>query len=79
MKSIGKPNRRFVLWTAGFLVIGVLIFVAVTQLSVFGKGFHAVFAIILGVGFTIAMSVGLMALAFHSDRSGHDDEIGDKD
>lgn len=73
-----KPlATRFVLWTTGLLLAGVFAFLFIAQLSVFGKSAHAVFAIILGVGFTIALAVGLMALVFYSNRSGHDDEVGD--
>lgn len=70
-----KPIRRYVVWTTGLLVLGVLIYLVAAQLQVFREGFHAVFAIFLGVSLTIALAVGLMALTFHSNRSGHDDEI----
>ena len=74
-----KPlaTRRFVLWTTGLLLAGVALFLLVAQLSVFGKSAHAVFAIILGVAFTIGLAVALMALVFYSNRSGHDDEVGE--
>ena len=75
--AANTSNRRFVLWAGGLLVAAVLVFAAVTQLPIFGRGFHAVFAVILGVGFTIALAVGLMALTFYSARSGHDDQIGE--
>lgn len=73
-----RPVRRFVIWTTSLFVLGVLIYAFSAKLSVFGQGFHAVFAIILGVGATIAMAVGLMALTFHSSRSGHDEDVGDQ-
>ncbi|MEM9234071.1 MAG: hypothetical protein AAGA69_07505 [Pseudomonadota bacterium] len=72
-----KPNRRFIFWSTGLLLAGVLIFIAITRMQVFAESAHAVFAIILGVGFTIALSVGLMALTFYSDRSGHDEDVGE--
>lgn len=72
-------NRRFILWAGGGLAVISLLFALLTRFQVFAEGFHAVFAIFLGVTFTIAMAVGLMALTFHSNRSGHDDEIDPKD
>lgn len=33
----------------------------------------ATFAAVLGIGFTVLLGVGLMALVFYSDRSGQDD------
>ncbi|WP_029008111.1 hypothetical protein [Azospirillum halopraeferens] len=39
----------------------------------FGLGLHGVLALVLGIVLTAALAVGLMALMFHSARSGHDD------
>ena len=36
---------------------------------------HGWAALLIGVAGTAALSVGLMMLAFHSSRSGHDDRI----
>jgi hypothetical protein len=34
---------------------------------------------VLGVGLSLALGIGLMALVFYSNRSGHDDEVGRHD
>jgi hypothetical protein len=39
-------------------------------------GFHGWIAMILGMTITSALGVILMALVFHSDRSGQDDSAG---
>ena len=36
---------------------------------------HAVIATVLGVFFSVLLGCGLFALAFFSDKSGHDDEV----
>ena len=41
-----------------------------------GLSLHGGLALTLGIVLTAAMTVGLMALMFHSDRSGHDAEVG---
>ncbi|MGQ9367145.1 hypothetical protein [Azospirillum sp. A39] len=38
-----------------------------------GLGLHGVLALVLGIVLTAALTVGLMALMFHSARSGHDE------
>lgn len=38
---------------------------------------HGWIALGLGVTLTLGLGVGLMALTFHSSRSGHDDEAAD--
>lgn len=37
---------------------------------------HAVIATILGVSFSVVLGCGLFALAFFSDKSGHDSDVG---
>ena len=39
---------------------------------------HFVIAFALGATFTVLLAVGLFALAFHSARSGHDEQIGNE-
>ncbi len=34
---------------------------------------HGVFALVLGVGFSLVLGIGLMALVFFSNRRGYDD------
>ena len=43
----------------------------------FSMSWHGWLALTLGVVLTAALGVGLMALVFHSSRSGHDDLDGD--
>ena len=38
---------------------------------------HGHFALALGVGFSLLIGIGLMALVFHSHRSGHDEKVRD--
>lgn len=40
-----------------------------------GLSTHGTIALVLGVVVTTALGVGLMALVFHSDRSGQDDIV----
>ncbi|HEY0837238.1 MAG TPA: hypothetical protein VGE72_25220 [Azospirillum sp.] len=41
-----------------------------------GLSLHGVIALVLAIVLTSAVGIGLMALLFHSSRSGHDDEVG---
>jgi fatty acid desaturase len=41
-----------------------------------GWGINAVIATILGVFLSVVLGCGLFALAFFSDKSGHDDDVG---
>ena len=38
---------------------------------------HAIIATILGVFLSVVLGCGLFALAFFSDKSGHDSDVGD--
>ena len=40
-----------------------------------GMSGHGFLAMALGVGFTILVAAGLMALLFYSNRHGHDDDL----
>ena len=40
----------------------------------YGMGFHGVLALVLGAVLSSAVGIGLMALIFLSNRSGHDEE-----
>jgi len=42
----------------------------------FGLSLHGIIALVLAIVLTSAVGIGLMALLFHSSRSGHDDEVG---
>jgi hypothetical protein len=41
-----------------------------------GLSLHGIIALVLAIVLTSAVGIGLMALLFHSSRSGHDDEVG---
>ncbi len=69
-----KTVRFAAITTVGLLaLIGVV--AALSGLEVFHAGPHVVFALALGVVMTILVAVGLMALVFHSDRSGLDEDV----
>lgn len=71
-----REFRRIVKWiavAAVLMVIGALIYLrAMGAWSV-----HAVIATILGVFLSVLLGCGLFALAFFSDKSGHDDDVSD--
>ena len=61
-------------WMALAAIVSVLL--ALIWLKSFGDPvpLHMQIATILGVGFTVLVGTGLMALVFLSNRSGHDEE-----
>jgi uncharacterized membrane protein len=66
--------RRMVKWiaiAAVLMVIGALAFLAAMD----ALTIHAVIATILGVFFSVVLGCGLFALAFFSDKSGHDENV----
>jgi hypothetical protein len=66
--------RRMVKWivVAGVLmVIGALLYIRAMD----AWSFHAVIATILGVFVSVLLGCGLFALAFFSDKSGHDESV----
>jgi ABC-type nickel/cobalt efflux system permease component RcnA len=69
-----RKSARFFLICSGLLIAIIVIFAFAMRLEIFSAGPHVVFAMVLGVFFTIVLGVGLMALAFHSDDSGIDDQ-----
>ncbi|MCK9540962.1 MAG: hypothetical protein M0R03_02920 [Novosphingobium sp.] len=66
--------RRMVKWIAFagvFMVAGALVY-----LHLMGAwSTHAVIATVLGVFVSVLLGCGLFALAFFSDKSGHDDDV----
>lgn len=66
--------RRTMGWMALAAIVSVLL--ALIWLKSFGDPvpLHMQIATILGVGFTVLVGTGLMALVFLSSRSGHDEE-----
>jgi hypothetical protein len=61
----------------GTVVALLLVIWAVGGFSDMGLSGDGQVALILGVGFTVFLSFGLMGLAFYSDRSGHDETVMD--
>lgn len=66
--------QRMVKWiaiAAVLMVVGAIVFLAATgTLTV-----HAVVATVLGVFVSVLLGCGLFALAFFSDKSGHDENV----
>lgn len=68
--------RRIVKWIAFVAVLMVV--GALGYLKWMGTwSIHAVIATILGVFLSVLLGCGLFALAFLSDKSGHDDDVSD--
>ena len=69
-------SLRLVLWIGGAFAALALLLWGVTQLwggAAYGMSGHGWFAYILGGVLTLALSIGLFLLTFHSARHGHDD------
>jgi hypothetical protein len=69
-------------WIVGFVAgcsvlisIALLILWALTGFADLGVTGHGLVALILGIVFTTALGIGLMALSFYSDRSGQRDAV----
>ena len=71
-----REFRRMMKWIVAIaiaMVIGALVFAgSQTELTI-----HVVAATVLGVFFAVVLGTGLFALAFFSDKSGHDDAVTD--
>ena len=67
---------RFVLIAGATVLVPTAGIAAVLRLEFWSSGFHIPFALVLGVGGSVALGVALMALAFHSSRSGVDAAAG---
>ena len=70
----GSEFRRMMKWIA---VCGVaMVALALGYLELVGDlTRHAVIATVLGVFFSVLLGSGLFALAFFSDKSGHDEAV----
>ena len=75
-QQAAQEFRRIAKWIA---VAGVLMVIgALVYLRAMGAwSVHAVIATILGVFLSVLLGCGLFALAFFSDKSGHDDDVSD--
>ena len=69
-----RKSVRFFLICSALVAAIVAVFAAIMRLEIFSAGLHVAFAMFAGVFFTIVLGVGLMALAFHSDDAGIDDQ-----
>lgn len=69
-------------WTITF-VLACVLSIAVVLLALWaaggfeelGLGLPGAAALVLGIGFTVAVGIGLMALVFASNRSAKDEEV----
>jgi hypothetical protein len=72
--------RRIVGFSAaclGFIALVLLVVLVMGGFEFMGDlGLHGWIAFTLGIVVTSALGVGLMALVFHSDRSGQDERAG---
>jgi len=69
-------SRRLILWiSAAFVALAALLFVLMRDWAgpSMGVSGHGLFAFIVGGVLTLALSMGLFLLTFHSARHGHDD------
>ena len=74
-RSAARRSRRFALAVAGTLVAVALLLALGMRFEFVASGFHAPFAMALGVVFTALLGAGLMALSFYSSRAGYDDAV----
>ncbi len=68
-----RTMMKWIVLAAVLMVIGGLYYSSwFTELTP-----HLVVAVILGTFFSVVLGTGLFALAFFSDKSGHDDNVTD--
>lgn len=73
-QKAAEEFRRIVKWIA--LVAVLMVIGALFYLKWMGTwSVHAVVATILGVFLSVLLGCGLFALAFLSDKSGHDEDV----
>lgn len=74
-----KARRDFKRMMLVIFAVGVIMVCAVLWwMSTQGDlSLHMVIATIVGVFVSVMLGTGLMALAFFSDKSGHDDDVTD--
>lgn len=73
-KNTTRKSVRFFLICSALVAAVITVFAMAMRLDIFSAGPHVAFAMFAGVFFTITLGVGLMALAFHSDDAGIDDQ-----
>mgnify|MGYP003632617485 CR=1 FL=1 len=67
--------RRLMIWTGAAALVAIVVALAYLALAGVPMLWHMIIATILGVGFTILLGGGLMALVFLSANSGQDDQV----
>lgn len=75
-QQVAREFRRMVKWIAFagvLMVIGALFYLR----AMGAWSLHAVIATVLGVFLSVLLGCGLFALAFFSDKSGHDADVSD--
>ncbi len=75
-RDAAQEFRRMLKWialAAVLMVAGAIAYLAAMD----SLTTHTVIASILGVFFSVLLGCGLFALAFFSDKSGHDDDVTD--
>jgi protein-S-isoprenylcysteine O-methyltransferase Ste14 len=73
-RNAAEEFRRMLKWIA--LAAVLMVVGALAYLSAMGSlSLHTVIASVLGVFFSVVLGCGLFALAFFSDKSGHDDDV----
>lgn len=73
-RSLLERFRRLMKWLALFSVVIAAIAVLLVARGDEGPHLHMLVATALGVGLTVLLGTGLMALTFLSASSGHDSE-----
>ena len=74
--SAAGEFRRMMKWIG--LVAVLMVAAALGYLDLMGDlSLHAVIATVLGVFVSVRLGCGLFALAFFSDKSGHDEDVSD--
>lgn len=75
----GRFLRLLLLAVAGAFIGGALVALftlwASTGFKALGAHGFALYALVIGGGFTMALTTGLMVAVFHSDTAGYDDQV----
>ena len=71
-----RKGVRSALWVVGLLLSAIIAFPLFVHLDWFDFRFRVLGLLLLGMVLSIGLGAGLMALSFHSARSGIDDESG---
>ena len=76
LRASKRKGLATVLWTVGILLALVAAFPLFVHLDWFDFRFRVLGLLLLGMVLSIGLGAGLMALSFHSARSGIDEESG---